>query len=280
MADLPTNPSFQEMTIQSLHGKQEDVDGPIGTIYDKDDAIRKLQKELEETKSMLQDAQLSHLTETSYGSIDARPRKPMWLQILEWFHSRLFSGYFQITPEDDLLRVIDIEIIVDGHQVRRTAIALIDTGCPKNLMRQSLAAKFGVTFSSAGGNNLILETIGNGSFESVGEVVGRWASKKDPRKSRLGFDPKYYDATWHVSDMMERWDVIIGLETISKHGLLMVKRELAAPAAFRRAPRQLDPVATKDALAKQEEAIQKNTARREQHEAQQAKLEATPAQRS
>jgi hypothetical protein len=160
----------------------------------------------------------------------------MLQQIIAWLYNLLFCGYQHIRSDDDLLRIIIIEILVDGYPKRRAAMALIDTGCPIDLMSGSLATEFGIKFSTWKGE-IVLDTLGKGTFKSVGKVSGRWAAGKH-------FDPKFYDGTWHVSENVESWDVIIGRNTIKKYGLFKVKRELAAPASHRSAPPSLDSMFT------------------------------------
>lgn len=141
---------------------------------------------------------------------------------------------------ENFLRRIDIEVVQNGVATRRAAMALLDTGCPKNLMSGKLASNLGIKIRCRPGIPLF-EGVGGGEFRTVGQVTGRWSCKDQPGKSRLGFDPKYYDGIWEISDNYnERYDVIIGRETITRYDLFKVKRELAGPVSYRHLPEQID----------------------------------------
>jgi hypothetical protein len=171
--------------------------------------------------------------------MDTRHDAPWLHRLLIWIYTHIFSGYQRLSVDDELKRFVDIEIMVNGRPVCYRAVAIFDTGCPHNLISRDLAARFGATFSSVPGKPL-LDTLGNGTFNSVGQITGRWACKQYTYKSRLGFKAKYYDGDWYVSETDEPWDVIIGLNTIKAYGLFKINRELAAAGGFRYPPRKLD----------------------------------------
>jgi hypothetical protein len=171
--------------------------------------------------------------------MDTRDNTPWLSRLLNWIYTYIFSGYQRLSPNDELQRYVDVEVMVNDRPVCSRAVAIFDTGCPHNLMSRELAARFGATFSSVPGKP-ILDTLSNGTFNSVGQITGRWACNQRACKSRLDFKPKYYDDDWYVSETNEQWDVIIGLNTIKRYGLLKIKRELAAAGGFRYPPRNLD----------------------------------------
>jgi len=131
---------------------------------------------------------------------------------------------------DNLQRPILVEIMVDGRPILRNGIALIDPHCPVNLMSRHFAELFGETFGSAKGKQ-ILNGLGGGEFRSVGTLSGRWFCRETKKyhNRKVSFDPKYLEAEWEVSESVERFDVIIGQETIRGYDLLEAKNEIAAP---------------------------------------------------
>jgi hypothetical protein len=98
-----------------------------------------------------------------------------------WLYSLLFCGYQHIIPDDDLLLIIIIEILVDGCPKCRAAIAFIDRGCTIDLMSGSLVTEFGIKFPARKGE-VVLDILGKGTFKSVRKVSSRWACEY--------FDPK------------------------------------------------------------------------------------------
>lgn len=169
---------------------------------------------------------------------ELHPTLPWWSRLILFLQACL--GLNQEPMDETFARRIHIEVVEHGHMKCFFAIAILDTGCPVNLMSQELALKLGFTPESNEGVP-ILEALGGGEFRTIGQVKGRWSCRHNLKRSCLGFDPRYYDDTWEVSSKPgERYDVIIGRETITKYALLKVKRELAAPAAYRTLPAEVD----------------------------------------
>lgn len=131
---------------------------------------------------------------------------------------------------DNLQRSISVEIMVDGRPILRNGIALIDPHCPANLMSRDFAVLFTETFGSPKGK-LTLIGLGGGEFRSVGTLSGRWFCQETKKyhNRKISFDPKYLEAEWQVSESDERFDAIIGQETIRRYDLLEAKNEIAAP---------------------------------------------------
>lgn len=123
--------------------------------------------------------------------------------------------------DDDWVKTVSI-IFEDrsGKEILRHAKAKFDTGNPKNLISPAFAAKFGLSFESRNGE-VILELPGDGQFVSNGRITGRWCSMINTSHDRhLYFDPKFMDADFEVSNSPERFDIVIGADTIKSERLL------------------------------------------------------------
>lgn len=109
----------------------------------------------------------------------------------------------------------------DGNEIMRYGKAKFDTGNPKNLVSPDFAARFGLVFEP-GQERIILELPGGTEYTSMAKLRGRWSCKvHNSRDLRFQFDPKFMDADFEVSTSTEeRFDVVIGANTIAKERLL------------------------------------------------------------
>jgi hypothetical protein len=119
--------------------------------------------------------------------------------------------------------VLTVSVIfqdANGQEILRHARAKVDTGNPKNLISPAFTAQFGFAFDAAN-ERVILELPGGGLYVSTAKLAGRWSCKvNSSRNSPFKFDPKFMDAEFEVSNTDERFDVVIGSDTISEERLL------------------------------------------------------------
>jgi hypothetical protein len=140
-----------------------------------------------------------------------------------WLHQKLRAVHynpFQIfrypLTDDRMCYTIDIEVLVgDGHFLY-SAIAVVDTGCPRNLMCRTLASELGNKFLASRGDD-ILHTLGTDNFRSLGKRIHRW---------RFQAGQKFYEGVWEISDKEEEFEVIIGRDTMIHNKLLKLSPDL------------------------------------------------------
>ena len=123
--------------------------------------------------------------------------------------------------DDDWVKTISV-IFEDnsGNEVLRHAKAKFDTGNPKNLISPAFAARFGLIFDPRNAK-VILDLPGNGQFASIGKVAARWCIQINASHDRrFRFDPRFMDAEFEVSKSAERFDIVIGADTIKSERLL------------------------------------------------------------
>lgn len=161
---------------------------------------------------------------------------------------------------------VSIEVLSNGRHSCRNAAALIDTGCPKDLMSRDFARILGDPFQSF--DDLTLETLAGTEFNSIGQVAGRWCCFESPR-SWFNFPPKYMESVWHVGEETAGFDIIIGSETINKYRLLE-RVILAAPAGVR-ALHKVDP--STEAVRKQQEKDREENLKKEREDREQKRRE-------
>lgn len=146
-------------------------------------------------------------------------------------------------------------------------------------MSRHFAELFGKTFGSAKGKQ-ILNGLGGGEFRSIGTLSGRWFCKETNiyHNRKVSFDSKYLEAEWEVSGSVERFDVIIGQETIRGYDLLEAKNEIAAPT-FRKHD-EIDDATAKVNQEKQNEKIKRNDELKKQKQEEAGKRNDERAQQS
>ena len=141
--------------------------------------------------------------------------------------------------EDDVEYVRTIEVVFKDRngceQPPVYARAQFDTGNPINLISPDFVAKCGQIFEPSEGET-ILETAGNGQFISTGTITGRWTCKA--RHGPPHFDPKFMDAEFEVSKHTERFDVVIGSDTISKERLMVLAPSLCLTGFRTKTPKR------------------------------------------
>jgi hypothetical protein len=135
---------------------------------------------------------------------------------------------------DDYARIICV-VLEDheGREEKRYARALFDTGCSKNLMSPRFKEKF--TIDPEQGPGVAMETPGNGKFVSEYSVQARWAFEK-VSSDYFRSDPRFMDAEFEVlKDLKtpERFDIVIGRDTINKESLLSFGRDSICLSGFR-----------------------------------------------
>ncbi|KAF2655456.1 hypothetical protein K491DRAFT_428844 [Lophiostoma macrostomum CBS 122681] len=177
------------------------------------------------------------------GAVDTAQKSSLLRLLLKRFSKRLLLRILQLhhgSTDDSFLRSVVVEVVYNGSPVRRTALALFDTGSPTTLMSRTLAESLGLTFSSENGR-VLLNGLGGGQFVSVGKIHGRWTCSKNSPTSRFSSEPRHYNGVWEVSGRYDDgFDVIFGRDTIVTHRLLEVKRKLAATATHRRCHSKVD----------------------------------------
>lgn len=150
------------------------------------------------------------------------PRRAHWLRRhYTTLRNRIRPRFQFLSPGDNCVRRIYIEVLVNDQFVCRPVMALFDTGCPRNLVSRTMASTLGVE-SLAFEGRPILDTLGTDKFRTLGQVERRWAC------DHSGFAPKFYDGVWEVSDKLEPYDVIIGLETMIANKLFKLSPALSA----------------------------------------------------
>ena len=140
-----------------------------------------------------------------------------------WGRSRRRPASHGDSPFDRTIQIIFKD--EQGNEILRHARAKFDTGNPENLISSAFLSKFGSLIPIKRNKRVILELPGGGKYTSVGRLSGRWTCKlNDPP---LHFDAKFMDAEFEVSNSAERFDVVIGSNTIQKEHLLEVRHGLA-----------------------------------------------------
>ncbi|KAF2475309.1 uncharacterized protein BDR25DRAFT_340117 [Lindgomyces ingoldianus] len=133
----------------------------------------------------------------------------------------------KLKAEEDFVRTIMIAFVVDKQgskeEVLRYARAKFDTGNPINLISPKFVRSFGIEIDH-GEEQVKLTLPGNGKFKSIATLPGRWCAEGSGRT--FYFDPRFYNDKFEVSNVDERFDVVIGYETITREGLMTVKPAL------------------------------------------------------
>ncbi|KAF2186250.1 hypothetical protein K469DRAFT_148412 [Zopfia rhizophila CBS 207.26] len=206
-------------------------------------------------------------------------RKHRWKDVWKGVYLYVKSRYCNLRKkepsdgddDDDWVRTISVAFVVDGEEILRHGRAKFDTGNPKNLISPAFAAKFGFVFESGDGD-AVLELPGNGRYISIAKVVGRWTGRQNAsRDRRFFFDPRFMDAEFEVSNRTERFDVVIGYETIAKEKLIIWSPN-AAFTGFRTKPATFDKNEIERAAEKQKKNIQENDARKKALQERKSKL--------
>jgi len=127
------------------------------------------------------------------------------------------------SPFDRTIQVIFKD--EQGNEILRHARARFDTGNPENLISPAFVSQFGSLIPIERNERVILDLPGGAKYTSAGRLAGRWTCKlNDPP---FHFDAKFMDAEFEVSNSAERFDVVIGSNTIQKEHLLEVRHGLA-----------------------------------------------------
>lgn len=125
------------------------------------------------------------------------------------------------TEQESFQRTIKLALWVDGEEKVRVAQALFDTGNPKNFISRDLAEQqFGFVFANPEPIK-VLDLPGQSEAYSIRQLKGRWIFKHH------GVDPKFMTDVFEVSSNLdERYDVIIGQESLNKAGVLLVREDV------------------------------------------------------
>ena len=134
--------------------------------------------------------------------------------------------YNDENEDDPFVRTIQV-IFKDerGEEILRHARAKFDTGNPENLISPAFVAQFGTLVPDAHNERVILDLPGGSKYVSIARLAGRWTCKLSD--SRFRFDPKFMDAEFEVSNSTERFDVVIGSNTLQKEHIMKLRRDLA-----------------------------------------------------
>ena len=102
-----------------------------------------------------------------------------------------------------------------------SAIALLDTGCPYNIISKSVVEELGCTLLPVTDTSSF-NTFKGEIVEFVGKVTIRWGCTTAPHSSPFSFNPRYYKSVFYVvdTDVKEPYEIIIGSKTIRDEGLL------------------------------------------------------------
>jgi hypothetical protein len=112
-----------------------------------------------------------------------------------------------------------------GNEILRHARAKFDTGNPKNLVSPDFVKQFGSLVLDESGKRVILDLPGGGRYISIARLAGRWTCRISD--SQFRFDPKFMDAEFEVSDTSERFDVVIGSDTLEEEHIVTFRRDFA-----------------------------------------------------
>lgn len=133
------------------------------------------------------------------------------------------DGY---TGSKTAVGTIELCFLVDDREVKRYAKAIYDTGNPINLISPSFIQNtFGLEISSTK-PEIILETPGGGVLYSTGTVQGRWCPASNRGPDGVFADDKFVHTVFEVCKEDQRFDVVIGYNTIQQEGLLTWRRDL------------------------------------------------------
>ena len=153
-----------------------------------------------------------------------------------------------LPPDNDFLREGRIAVTTgNGEERLHAGMILFDTGCDLNLMSLQFATALGFDSDKLGTVAApILEGLGGSLFTSVGHITCRWtlASHAFKKSSRLYVDPKWYKSKFEVSTRNERFDLIIGRNTIVDFGLLSIKPALGFTGFRQKQPESHNAIVT------------------------------------
>ena len=106
------------------------------------------------------------------------------------------------------------------------------------MISRPFAELFGIITESKPGKP-ILDLFGPHTVNSIQKVEGRFAAdEKNVSGKALWFDPMFYKAEFHISDETDRFDIIIGRDTILKYKF--VEFRSLGFTGFRRKPSSLN----------------------------------------
>lgn len=121
-------------------------------------------------------------------------------------------------------RTIKVAFLVNGAETLRYAKAIFDTGNPKNLVSRAFVEQQFNYVIPPQRERHILDHPGNGKYVSIGDVEFRWTCDDDNRL----FGQRFIKANFEISKDEERFEIVIGSETIAKEKLAI----LNVPAGF------------------------------------------------
>lgn len=123
-----------------------------------------------------------------------------------------------------------VAIMVEGKEIKRSAVLLIDTQCHQNLISSDFLNQFpGVKFDQAQG--VFGQSIQGHKMNSMGTIQIRWHCAKF--KENIPGAPEYSLAKFVTSTCLvvdsDLFDVLIGQPTVEKLGLFKANHPLVAP---------------------------------------------------
>ncbi|KAF2732878.1 hypothetical protein EJ04DRAFT_524984 [Polyplosphaeria fusca] len=179
--------------------------------------------------------------------LDTKTRKRPW----NWFlkHLRITNppGPAQYRPggyQEDYIRRALVEIDApDGRSIAHWGVISFDTQCPLNYISSRFAKKFDLPRErDAHSDEETFTTFVGEEVNSCGRVVARWHVDQSPdqkRHGRLNFDPRFEETEFIISDSSERYDMMIGRNTINDSDIIGRKRPFVA-VHWRQKPNTFD----------------------------------------
>jgi hypothetical protein len=146
-------------------------------------------------------------------------------------------------PKDDTFtRVIEFEALPrtkDSPVVR--GIAMIDTGCPWNVISRKFARNFLDDIESEPATIPFLECLNGQEVYYIKKIRARWYCKEDVdvEEPAFMFDPSMVESEFYIVDN-DHIDVIIGKKDINRLKILVKGPAFAGPNFFRSKPPQID----------------------------------------
>lgn len=140
----------------------------------------------------------------------------IWQYIKNKYKGRKISRQKQEAEYEDFICTVEVIFPVNDYDVKRFGRALFDTGNKYNFISRSFAEMYGIITESKPSKPM-LELPGGHTYTSIQKIVGRF-TVHDRNISRK--DPKLYIAEFHVSDKIDRYEIIIGMDTIMKYKLM------------------------------------------------------------
>ncbi|KAI8934453.1 hypothetical protein NX059_009184 [Plenodomus lindquistii] len=156
-------------------------------------------------------------------------RRDTFLEILRLLRSLLWRKSYKAVWEGQIM----VLIVVNGVEIGRTANLLLDPGSPLDVIGAGFLTEFPGVDIPKGPVTVIGGSFPQGkeSVESLGTIDIRWYSLKGGSSNilaRLNIQSRVEDATCHVVETNDNYDLVIGRSTIDKLQLFTANRKIFA----------------------------------------------------